>query len=121
MSGCFLAAGKGAPKLGKKEIGTLSAPTAKHEGALVWDVGSWVSKNTESLDWMKPSDPWGQPRWGYEQKAVDSPGVWIGRVKMPKGTESAKPGAKEGDTDGARRVELIRNGSVEIFGGPLWP
>jgi len=97
MSGCFLAAGKGAPKLGKKEIGTLSAPTAKHEGALVWDVGSWVSKNTESLDWMKPSDPWGQPRWGYEQKAVevppppptvDSPGVWIGRVKMPKGTES---------------------------------
>jgi len=32
-----------------------------------------------------------------------------------------KPGAKEGDTDGARRVELIRNGSVEIFGGPLWP
>jgi hypothetical protein len=84
----LLAAGKGAPKLGKKEIGTLSAPTAKHEGALVWDVGSWVSKNTESLDWMKPSDPWGQPRWGYEQKAVDSPGVWIGRVKMPKGTES---------------------------------
>jgi len=37
---------------------------------------------------MKTSDPWGQPRWGYYQKAVDSPGVWISRVKMPKGTES---------------------------------